>query len=125
MTETPSIPTDSPSPSESGTGSGTDTIEPIPAAEARQILNNAIRERLGANWDDEETGWSKVTGHDYMARLTRGRVNMDFYVDLLGKVTIEEKEITPMQDQGRLLAWLFLLGSLVIAFIVARLTGAI
>jgi hypothetical protein len=40
-------------------------------------------------------------------------------------VTIEEKEITPMQDQGRLLAWLFLLGSLVIAFIVARLTGAI
>jgi hypothetical protein len=103
----------------------TGEIEPIPAAQARQILDNAIREKLGAGWDDEETGWAVVAGHDYMARLTRGRVNMDFYVDLLGNVTVEEKEITPAQEQGRLMAWLLLLGSLIVVFIVARLTGAL
>jgi hypothetical protein len=100
-------------------------IEPIPAEQAREILHNAIRERLGEHWDDEETGWAVISSHDYMARLTRGRKNLDFYVDLLGEVTIEEKDITPAQEQGRLLAWVLLFGSLVIALIVARLTGAI
>lgn len=33
-----------------------------------------------------------------MARLTKGRTNLDFYVDLLGNVTIEQKEITLPQD---------------------------
>lgn len=103
----------------------TDELEPIPADQAREILQNAIRERLGRNWDDEETGWALVTGHDYMARLTRGNQNIDFYVDLMGNVTIEEKEINPAQAQGRLMAWLFLLGSIIIAVLVAHFTGAI
>jgi hypothetical protein len=103
----------------------TQEIEPIPAEQARQILDNAIQARLGAHWDDEETGWALVSGNDYFARLTKGRVNLDFYVDLLGNVSVEEKEINPAQDYGRLMAWLLLLGSMVVAFIVARLTGAI
>ena len=103
----------------------TDEIDPIPAAQAREILHKAIRERLGRNWDDEETGWALVTGHDYMARLTRGSQNIDFYVDLVGNVRIEEKEIDPAQAQGRLMAWLFLLGSIIIAVLVAHFTGAI
>ena len=100
-------------------------IETIEPEQARQILEQAIRDRLGEHWDDEETGWVRVTGHDYMARLTRGRKNMDFYVDLLGNVTVEEKELSVVQQQGRLMAWMILFGSLLIAYVVARLTGSI
>lgn len=100
-----------------------DEIEPISGEQARHILETAIRQRLGDTWDDEETGWAMVSGHDFMARLTRGRVNLDFYVDLLGNVTVEEKEIGAAQASGRLMAWLFLLGSLMVAAIIARLAG--
>ena len=103
----------------------TDEIEPISPDEAHAILYAAIRERLGEHWDDEEEGWTMVTGHDYMARMTKGNVNVDFYVDLLGKVTIEEKGISPAQASGRLLAWMFLLGSLFVALILARIAGLV
>jgi hypothetical protein len=43
----------------------------------------------------------------------------------LGNVTVEEKELSPVQQQGRLVAWSILLGSLIIAYVVARLTGSI
>jgi hypothetical protein len=101
----------------------TDAIEPIPADEARALLEQAMRERLGDDWDDEESGWTRVTGHDYMARVTRGRVNMDFYVDLLGNVTVEQREINPGQDSGRTIAWVLLLLSLVIATLIAHSVG--
>lgn len=101
----------------------TDPINPIPPEQARAILEAAIRERLGDHWDDEETGWARVTGHAYMARLTKGRTNLDFYVDLLGSVTVEEKPISPAQDSGRLIAWMLLIVSLGIAFMVARAIG--
>lgn len=100
-----------------------DEIEPIPAHEARAILDTAIRERLGADWQDEEGGWVLVNGHDYMARLNKGRTNLDFYVDLLGNVNIEEKELNAAQDTGRLVAWILLGLSLTIAFIIARIAG--
>ncbi|PJF23380.1 MAG: hypothetical protein CUN56_01245 [Phototrophicales bacterium] len=99
------------------------SVEPIPPEEARAILDAAIRERLGDDWDDEHTGWTLISGHDYMARLNKGRVNIDFYVDLLGNVRVEEKPITPGQDQGRVTAWLILGGSMVLALIIARLAG--
>ncbi len=98
-------------------------IEVIPAEEARRRLEQAIRERLGDYWDDEETGWSVVARHDYMARLTRGRTNMDFYVDLLGQVSVEEKEINAGQEYGRIMAWAILLGSVLVAFIIAHVSG--
>ncbi len=98
-------------------------IEPIPADQARAILDAAMKQRLGADWEDEDSGWLLVTGHDYMARVTRGRRNVDFYVDLLGAVSIEEKEISPAQESGRMLAWIFLMLSLGIAFLLARAVG--
>jgi hypothetical protein len=91
--------------------------------QARQILEAAITERLGPHWRDEETGWSLVSGHDYMARLTRGEKNVDFYVDLLGSVTVTESEINAAQQNGRLIAWALLLGSLLVAALVAWLAG--
>lgn len=95
----------------------------IPPEQARAILEAAIRERLGDDWQDDEDGWAVVSSHDYMARLTKGRVNLDFYVDLLGNVTVEQKPISPGQDIGRLFAWLMLLLSLGIAFLLARIAG--
>lgn len=100
-----------------------DSVQPISSEQARDILYTAIRERLGDAWDDEEEGWAMISGHDYMARLTKGRKNIDFYVDLLGEVTIEEKDINPGQETGRLLAWMFLVGSFLIALLIARLVG--
>ena len=98
-------------------------IDPIPPEQARAILDAAMRQRLGADWQDEDSGWLLVTGHDYMARVTRGRVNVDFYVDLLGAVTVEEKEINAAQDSGRMLAIILLILSLGIAFLAARAVG--
>lgn len=95
----------------------------ISPEQARQILEAAITERLGPHWRDEEKGWSLVSGHDYMARLTRGDTNIDFYVDLLGSVTVKESEISAAQQNGRLVAWALLLGSLVIAAVIAWLAG--
>jgi len=102
-----------------------DEIQPIPADQARAILDAAIKERLGDDWEDDEDGWVLVTGHDYMARLTKGRTNLDFYVDLLGNVTVEQKEITLPQDSGRLFAWIFLILSLGIAYLLARIAGLV
>ncbi len=98
-------------------------IEPIPPEQARAILDAAMKQRLGEDWEDEDSGWLLVTGHDYMARVTRGRLNVDFYVDLLGAVSVEEKEISPAQESGRMLAWIFLMLSLGIAFLLARAVG--
>ncbi len=100
-----------------------DEIEPIPPEQAREILERAMTARLGAEWRDEDSGWQLVTGHDYMARVTRGRINVDFYVDLLGEVSVTEGEINSAQDSGRMLAWMFLGLSLAIAFLLARIVG--
>jgi hypothetical protein len=101
----------------------TQPIEPIPADEARVLLERAIADRLGDDWQDEASGWVRVTGHDYMARLTRGRVNVDFYVDLLGAVTVETSEVNPAQDSGRLVVFVLLLVSIGIAVMIARVAG--
>lgn len=103
----------------------TGTAEPIPAHEARALLETAIRARLGEDWDDEQTGWAVVTRHDYMARLTRGKQQIDFYVDLLGNVTVEDTGTSPAQERLRLLTWFFLGGSVLAAFIIARLADFI
>lgn len=97
--------------------------EMISPEQARQLLDRAMRETLGDDWQDEDSGWQMITGHDYMARVTRGRVNVDFYVDLLGQVTIEKKMINAAQSSGRLLAWTLLLLSLGIAYLMARAVG--
>jgi hypothetical protein len=95
----------------------------IAPEQARQLLDRAMRETLGDDWDDEDSGWQLITGHDYMARVTRGRVNIDFYVDLLGHVTIEKKTINSAQASGRMLALTLMLLSLGIAYLMARAVG--
>ncbi len=100
-----------------------DPIEPIPAEQARLLLERAIRERCGDDWRDEDSSWVYVTGHDYMARLTHGGVNLDFYVDLLGEVTVTETPINPAQQVGRMVALMLLFLSLVIAVLLARAVG--
>lgn len=102
-----------------------DELDPIAPERAREILDNAIRERLGSDWNDEEKGWVLVTGHDYMARLTRGRVNMDFYVDILGNVTVEKSENNVAQDSIRLVLFILLVLSIVIAFLIVRIASGI
>lgn len=100
-------------------------LEPIPPDKARELLEAAIRERLGDGWENEEFGWVRVSGHDYMARLTRRGTNLDFYVDLLGNVTVEKKPINEAQSSGRLLAWVLLLVSVGIALLIARIVGGL
>lgn len=97
--------------------------EPISPEQARMALDRAMAERLGPDWQDEGSGWLLVTGNDYMARVTRGRINVDFMVDLLGKVTVEERPLTPAQTSGRLIAWTLLLLALGIVYLVARAIG--
>jgi hypothetical protein len=101
----------------------TGEIEPIPPEQAREILEAAIRERLGDDWDDEQTGWVRVTGHDYMARLARGRTVLDFYVDLLGNVTVEKSTQNTPGDNLRLIMMILIALSLVIAFMIVRIAS--
>ncbi len=91
-------------------------IEPIAPEDARQRLEAAIAPYLAA-------GWSVRAEHDYMARLTRRRHRVDFYVDLLGNVTTEEGEISPAQDSGRLVAWLLLGLAFLLALALASALG--
>jgi hypothetical protein len=97
--------------------------EPIAPKAARAVLDRVMAERLGPDWQDEGSGWLLVTGNDYYARVTRGSVNIDFLVDLLGEVSIEEKPLTPTQTTGRLLAWTLLLLALAIVYLFARAVG--
>jgi len=97
--------------------------EPISPEEARLALDRAMAERLGPDWQDEGSGWLLVAGNDYMARVTRGRINLDFMVDLLGNVTVEEKPLSPAQTSGRLIAWTLLLLALGIVYLIARALG--
>lgn len=97
--------------------------EPISPEEARLALDRAMAERLGPDWQDEGSGWLLVTGNDYMARVTRGSINLDFMVDLLGNVTVEEKPLSPAQTSGRLIAWTLLLLALGIVYLIARALG--
>ena len=99
--------------------------EPIPPEQARVILEHTVHQRLGEDWDDERDGWVVVSQQDYAMRLTRDRTRIDFYVDLLGNVAIDEKEIFAGEDGGRLVAWTFLLASLFIALLIARIAGYI
>ena len=94
----------------------------ISPEQARNALDEAIRQKLGDNW--QET-WELVSGHDFMSRLTDGEQNIDFYVDLLGKVTIEEKGQDVAHNSGRLIAWLVLGVSLFVAYAIARIAGIV
>ncbi len=93
-------------------------VEPVTPEEARRRLEAAIAPYLAE-------GWVVLVEHDFMARLTRGRRNLDFHVDLLGEVRIEEHALSPVQEAGPLVAWLLLLLSFLLALAVASALGLI
>lgn len=97
-------------------------LEPISPEQARDILEAAIRQRLGDDWQDEDSGWVRVTGHDYMARVSKGRITLDFYVDLLGNVTVERVS-SHTAESVRLILWILLALSVVIAFLIVRIVS--
>jgi len=100
-------------------------LDPISPKEAQVQLEQAIIDRLGEDWESEDSGWLIVDRTAYQARLTKGKVNLDFYVDLLGDVTIEEKQTTLVQESGRWIAWLLLALSLAIALTIAQIVQSI
>lgn len=100
-----------------------DEIEPIAPEIARERIQQAIVDRLGADWDDEDHGWLVVHDTDYLVRLTRRGINLDFHCDLLGEVEVIERPANPVQTSGRLIAWMVLGASLLLAFLLAQLAG--
>ncbi|MCA9896149.1 MAG: hypothetical protein KC615_24355 [Anaerolineae bacterium] len=98
-------------------------FDPIAPELAREAIAAAIDERLGPNWADEDIGWSITYDSDYLVRLTRGKTNLDFHCDLLGEITVEEREISPVQASGRLIAWAVLIATLFVVFAIAQLAG--
>jgi len=102
-----------------------DELDPIPPQEAQQRLEQAIVDRLGEDWDSEDNGWLVADRTAYQARLTKGRINLDFYVDLLGNVNVEEKETTLVQESGRFIAWFLIALSIAIAVLIAQIVQSI
>ena len=49
--------------------------------------------------------------------------NLDIRVDLLGQVETEESGLTPLQDSGRLMAWMVLLAALLVVLALSTALG--
>jgi hypothetical protein len=99
-------------------------IDLIPPAEARARLVAAIEARLGKDWAQEDR-WIAVHDSDYLIRLNQGNKNIDFACDLLGEVIITEKEADPLQSSGRLIAAAVLFAWLLVALVIARISGVV
>ncbi len=91
-------------------------IEPISIEESQAILARALEPYLA-------DGWHVLDRNPSMARLTRGLRNLDVRVDLLGNVETHESGLTPLQESGRLMAWVLLLASLLVALALAAALG--
>jgi len=93
-------------------------IEPISPEAASKILQTALEPYIA-------DGWQLLDQSAYAARLTRGMRNLDIRVDLLGQVEAHESGLTPLQNSGRLTAWVLLLASLLVALALASALGII
>ena len=91
-------------------------IEPVGIAEAEKILGEALQPYLAEDWRVIDRG-------PYAARLTRGMRNLDVRIDLLGQVETEESGLTPLQDSGRLMAWMVLLAALLVVLALSAALG--
>jgi hypothetical protein len=99
-------------------------IDVIAPAEARKRLIAAIEARLGKGWAREDR-WLVVHDSDYLMRLNQGNKNIDFACDLLGEVSITEKEADPLQSSGWLIAGAVLFAWLLVALVIARISGVV
>ena len=93
-------------------------VELISGEEAERIIQGAIAPYVADAWRILREGPS-------CARLTRGMRNIDIRVDLLGKVETVESGLTPVQDSGRMVAWVLLIAALLVALSVASVLGII
>lgn len=93
-------------------------IEPISPQQADAILQEALKPLLAE-------GWHVLDRNAYSARLTRGMYNLDVQVDLLGQVQTRETGLTPLQDSGRLTAWVLLLAALMVMLALSAALGII
>lgn len=91
-------------------------IEPLSPDKAGVILETALAPYLA-------DGWRVLDRGTYSARLTRGLRNLDVRVDLLGQVETEEFGLTPLQESGRLTAWVVLLAMLLVALALGATLG--
>jgi hypothetical protein len=91
-------------------------IEPISPQDAQVILQKALEPYLAE-------GWLVLDHSPYIARLTRGARNLDIRVDLLGQVEKKETGLTPLQESGRLTAWVLLLTALLVALALMAALG--
>ena len=91
-------------------------IEPVGIEEATKIMEEALQPYLAQDW--------RIIDHGpYASRLTRGMRNLDIRVDLLGQVETEESGLTPVQDSGRLMAWMLLLAALLVVLALSAALG--
>jgi hypothetical protein len=96
----------------------------LPDDEAKEKLRAAIHDKLGVDW--AERGWVLVTHHAYMARLSKGRVNVDFHVDYFtGEVTVNVDEVNAGQQAGSAFGWVLLVLFAIIALMLARSLGVV
>jgi hypothetical protein len=91
-------------------------IEPISPDNAAAILKTALEPYVA-------DGWRVIDRSAYDARLTRGTRNLDIRVDLLGQIVTQESGLTPLQDSGRLTAWVLLLAALLVALALSAALG--
>ena len=101
----------------------TDAIQPVSVETARAAIEAAIVAKLGADWNDEDSPYLLVHDAPYLVRINRGATNLDFQCDLLGEVEIIERPVNPAQTGGRLIAWMVLLATMLVVFVLASLAG--
>lgn len=71
-----------------------------------------------------EEGWRVADRSSYLIRLRRDDQLLDVQIDLTGNLTTSEKmAVQTAAEIGRLIAWLFLLVSMVFVLIAAYLLG--
>ena len=93
-------------------------IEPINPEAAAALLDSAIQPYLAEEWHILDRS-------AYAVRLTRGLRNLDVRVDLLGQIETQESGLSPLQDSGRLMAWMLLLVTLLVVMAIATALGII
>ncbi len=99
-------------------------IEVIAPAQARANIMAAIDAHLGADWRREDR-WIVVHDSDYLMRLNQGQKNIDFACDLLGEVSITDREADPLQGSGWLIAGAVLFAWLLVAAVIAKISGVV
>jgi hypothetical protein len=107
-----------PDPGLAGDNPSESEIEPISPDAAEARLAEAIAPYLA-------DGWHVLYQDAYLARLTRGLRNLDIRVDLLGDIEYHEADLNPLQDSGRLAAWMVLLAMLLVVLAISSVLGII